>query len=341
MTDISGEVITFGDTSATRSRALGVRYFALDADVGSLRPRRDRAGNGDRQRHAAPVRRRGVRRVLLLQRAGARPRAVADGGRDGPCDQAAEGWCSCPTPSGTARGEGTRQRHGTSWADTARRQRYRRRHGHEPKNRFGESLFPLTVKAGLGWSRHQTAGRCPRHRSPLQPEVRPLAQPHPGACVNWSPGTWSSCSRSDDRAFPARTRSLHLALQAGRVLSLCHGGGVLPSGPARLVGDTKLDLVVNPGRPPWPGTLTWRSPGWVRPGAEPSLRLPVPHGSLLLVSGNPPSRRRNGRSSAPGGHSVLVVGFVGVVSSSGVLGLGSPTKPDHRRLRLTPCLRGS
>jgi hypothetical protein len=36
------------------------------------------------------------------------------------------------------------------------RERYRRRHGHEPKNRFGESLFPVTVKAGFDWARHQT-----------------------------------------------------------------------------------------------------------------------------------------------------------------------------------------
>lgn len=36
------------------------------------------------------------------------------------------------------------------------RERYRRRHGHEPKNRFGESLFPVTVKAALAWSRRQT-----------------------------------------------------------------------------------------------------------------------------------------------------------------------------------------
>lgn len=35
------------------------------------------------------------------------------------------------------------------------RRRYRRRHGREPKNRFGESLFPVTVKAGLEWARRQ------------------------------------------------------------------------------------------------------------------------------------------------------------------------------------------
>ncbi|QYJ04789.1 class I SAM-dependent methyltransferase [Nocardioides panacisoli] len=32
------------------------------------------------------------------------------------------------------------------------RRRYARRLGHEPKNRFGESLFPVTVAAGLRWA---------------------------------------------------------------------------------------------------------------------------------------------------------------------------------------------
>jgi SAM-dependent methyltransferase len=34
------------------------------------------------------------------------------------------------------------------------RRRYRRRHGREPKNRFGESLFPVSVGAALRWARH-------------------------------------------------------------------------------------------------------------------------------------------------------------------------------------------
>lgn len=37
------------------------------------------------------------------------------------------------------------------------RSRYRRRHGREPKNRYGESLFPVTVRAGLDWVRRQDA----------------------------------------------------------------------------------------------------------------------------------------------------------------------------------------
>ncbi len=35
------------------------------------------------------------------------------------------------------------------------RRRYLRRQGHEPKNRFGESLFPVTVRDGLEWARSQ------------------------------------------------------------------------------------------------------------------------------------------------------------------------------------------
>jgi SAM-dependent methyltransferase len=35
------------------------------------------------------------------------------------------------------------------------RRRYRRKHGHEPKNRFGESLFAVTVSDGLRWLERQ------------------------------------------------------------------------------------------------------------------------------------------------------------------------------------------
>jgi SAM-dependent methyltransferase len=35
------------------------------------------------------------------------------------------------------------------------RRRFRRRHGGEPKNRFGETLFPVTVSAALRWARSQ------------------------------------------------------------------------------------------------------------------------------------------------------------------------------------------
>ena len=38
------------------------------------------------------------------------------------------------------------------------RRHYRRKWGREPKNRFGESLFAVTVADGLRWSRRQDAG---------------------------------------------------------------------------------------------------------------------------------------------------------------------------------------
>lgn len=37
------------------------------------------------------------------------------------------------------------------------RRRYARKHGHEPKNKFGESLFAVTVADGLRWAREQDA----------------------------------------------------------------------------------------------------------------------------------------------------------------------------------------
>ena len=38
------------------------------------------------------------------------------------------------------------------------RRRYRRVHGHEPKNKYGESLFPVTVASGVRWARIQRHG---------------------------------------------------------------------------------------------------------------------------------------------------------------------------------------
>src|SRR3954447_26840394 len=38
------------------------------------------------------------------------------------------------------------------------RRRYRRRHGHEPKNRFGESMYAVTAAEMLRWARTQQAG---------------------------------------------------------------------------------------------------------------------------------------------------------------------------------------
>ncbi len=134
----------------------GATYVALDADVGEL------AGVGEIHPRTVigsgmrlPFRDGAVDVDLLLQRARARARPVADGARDGPGH-----------PPG---GSGVHQLHRLvrplGWSrDRAvalrvggyARRRYRRRHGHEPKNRFGESLFEVTVADGLRFAREQT-----------------------------------------------------------------------------------------------------------------------------------------------------------------------------------------
>ena len=50
------------------------------------------------------------------------------------------------------------------------RRRYIRKHGREPKNRFGESLFQVTVKDGIEWARGQGAAEVL--------EVLPRYNPH-------------------------------------------------------------------------------------------------------------------------------------------------------------------
>ncbi len=37
------------------------------------------------------------------------------------------------------------------------REHYRRTHGHEPKNKYGESLFPVTLRGGRAWAARQRA----------------------------------------------------------------------------------------------------------------------------------------------------------------------------------------
>ena len=51
------------------------------------------------------------------------------------------------------------------------------KHGHEPKNKYGESLFPVTVRDGLAWARSQQARRGARPDPALQPAVELLADP--------------------------------------------------------------------------------------------------------------------------------------------------------------------
>ncbi|MBD8507482.1 methyltransferase domain-containing protein [Hoyosella sp. G463] len=51
--------------------------------------------------------------------------------------------------------------------------RYRRLHGHEPKNRFGVSLFPITAAAGLRWARATTGAEGPAELVAAFPRYNP------------------------------------------------------------------------------------------------------------------------------------------------------------------------
>ena len=59
------------------------------------------------------------------------------------------------------------------------RRRYRREHGHEPKNKYGESLFRVTVADGLRWARAQRTGVVVDLAAALQPVVVALADACP------------------------------------------------------------------------------------------------------------------------------------------------------------------
>ena len=60
------------------------------------------------------------------------------------------------------------------------RRRYAAKHGHEPKNKYGESLFAVTVADGLRWARTQQHADVVAPAPALQPVVEPLAAPRAG-----------------------------------------------------------------------------------------------------------------------------------------------------------------
>jgi SAM-dependent methyltransferase len=153
MLDVGGGPGYFRD-AFTRA---GARYFSLDADVGEL------AGLGD----IAPGTVVGTGLQLPF----------ADGSVDvcyssNVLEHVPDPWRMADEMIRVTRPGGTTFVSWTVWFgpwgghETApwhylggrrARERYRRRHGHEPKNRYGESLFPVTVAAGHRWAAQQRA----------------------------------------------------------------------------------------------------------------------------------------------------------------------------------------
>ena len=82
---------------------------------------------------------------------------MADGRRDGAGDPAREGPSSSATRCGGGPGAATRRLPGTTSAAREPAAATADTHGREPKNRFGESLFAVTVADGLRWARSQQA----------------------------------------------------------------------------------------------------------------------------------------------------------------------------------------
>ena len=175
MLDVGGGPGYFRDAF----EAAGATYFALDADVGELSglgeiATRTVIGSGMQ----LPFARRVVRRLLLLQRARARRRPVADGRRDAAGHPAAAGWSSSATRSGTGRGAATRPRPGTTSAAAcppALPPQARAR----AEEQVRRVAVPGHRRGGLRWARRADRGRGPRPDPALQPVVVALAAPRP------------------------------------------------------------------------------------------------------------------------------------------------------------------
>jgi SAM-dependent methyltransferase len=149
--DVGGGPGYFRD--AFRSR--GSRYFALDTDVGDL------AGLGDA---SGTVIGSGMQLPIADE-------AVDVCYSSNVLEHVSEPWLMADEMVRVTRSGGITFLSYTVWYgpwgghETApwhflgggrARARYRRKHGREPKNRFGESLYPVTVRAGLAWARRQT-----------------------------------------------------------------------------------------------------------------------------------------------------------------------------------------
>jgi SAM-dependent methyltransferase len=152
MLDVGGGPGYFADAF----RAAGAAYFGVDPDVGEMSARGEPA--------AGMVQASGMR---LPVRTG----AVEICYSSNVLEHVSQPWRMAAEMVRVTRPGGTVYISFTPWLspwgghETApwhyaggyrARARYRRRFGHEPKNRYGESLFPVSVAGALRWAR-----RCP------------------------------------------------------------------------------------------------------------------------------------------------------------------------------------
>ena len=167
-----------GSTRPRRRRRAGVLRRRVprgrrDVRRAGARRRRDGGPRGrrSRERCGPAVRRcrcaRRGRRLLLVERPGARPPAVDHGRRDGACDQAGRHGLPVVHALVVAVGRARDRAVALPRRLPRRAAGIVRRTGREPKNRFGESLFPVSVGAALRWARRcpdaDVVAACPRY----------------------------------------------------------------------------------------------------------------------------------------------------------------------------------
>ena len=196
------------------------------------------------------------------------------------------------------------------------RRRYTTEHGHEPKNKFGESLFAVTVADGPAVGAPQQDVADVVH---LLPRYNP-----------W----WSRWLLRVPVVREVVTWNLVLVLRK-RVITDEHTVPLAATGCLRAAHRPRDDAVA---RPPGPrhqarprgraaGLPRTRRPpvgrrGRLRPAAEPGLRLPVADGSVLRAR-RPARRARAGWSSDCGWRCVLCVAFIGAAKVTRALGVRS------------------
>ena len=111
-----------------------------------------------RARAAAADERRGPR---LLAPTCSSTCATPGGSSTRPCgSRGPAGSCTSRSRCGGGRGAGTRRRRGTCSAAGFAMRRYTKKHGHPPKNVYGESLFKLHVGRCSGSSSSATTSSC-------------------------------------------------------------------------------------------------------------------------------------------------------------------------------------
>ena len=209
-----------------------------------------------------------------------------------------------------------------------------------PKNRFGESMLAVTVRAVASWAAPATGAELVNAAPALPPRLAPAglkACPGLREVLSWNLG--ASCSVGDDGpAAPAQPPDPHRrSVTWGLCRFVCWpwaaGGSRSSQAPGRIVSDTKKDLIADPGAS-WPGRCTCGTRRWLRAGADQAYGYLFPMGPFFGLGD---------LASAPGmgGPARLVVAAARrrvprrrqAVRGDG---LGHPGRPAGGRIRVRP-----